>query len=248
MVGQTTAGNNGERMILEPAVSITDYAIAVESGILATLTWRKPRHACRVWFEVFFASVGLAAALGGTVHGFVADQRTVANAVMWRATLIAIGVVALAAAMAGAGSGWGRIVRRSVAGIGVTGFAIYCVAVVFFTQEYLVAIVVYLPATMFLLISFVAACVRARTAWQQRIRLLSGAAGMLLTFIAAGVQQSDLEIRALYLDHNAIYHVIQAGALLLIYAGTAGVVRQSGPARDFGRENDNPIGGNRRLS
>jgi hypothetical protein len=209
-------------MILQPAVSLTDYALALEGGVLAALLWRKPESALRQWFVLFFASIAIAAALGGTVHGFIPDEATFAYAALWRATLITIGVVALAAAMAGANSGWSRMLRKIVAVVVAMGFAIYCVAVLFFTQEYLVAIIVYLPATLFLLISFLAAYLRA--AGQERGRILLGAVGMLLTFAAAGVQQSTASVA--HLDHNAIYHLIQAGALLLIYIGATGVVRQ----------------------
>lgn len=217
--------------MLDPVVSLTDYAIAVESGILAALVWRKSWGASRLWFALFFAFVGVAAALGGTVHGFVADESTTTYAVMWRATLISIGGASLAAAMGAAKSGWGRAVQRAVALITVGGLVIYCVAVAFFTRQYLAAIIVYLPATLFLLVSFVAAYFRVRTAERERKRTLAGAVGMLLTFVAAGVQQSRIEVAGL--DHNALYHVIQAVALWLIYVGAVGVARlnRSLPAR-----------------
>jgi Family of unknown function (DUF6962) len=213
-------------MILEPAVSLTDYALALESAVLAALLWRKPPSAARNWFVAFFALIGIAAALGGTVHGFVANESTRTYAVLWRATLISIGGVALTAAMAAASSDWSRPVQRIVQSIAAAGFVVYSVAVLLFTQRYLAAIVVYLPATLFLLASFVAAYFRA--AGHDRLRALSGASGMLLTLVAAGVQQSRIEIARL--DHNALYHIIQAVALLLIYAGALGVVRSSGPA------------------
>lgn len=214
-------------MILEPAVALTDYTIAIESGLLAALLWRKQISVSHRWFVSFFAFIGLAAALGGTVHGFVPDETTVTHEVLWRATLITIGVVAFAAAMAAANSGWGRAVQRIVEMIAAIGFAIYCVAVLFFTQQYLAAIIVYLPATVFLLVSFIAAYFRARATGRERTRMLIGAAGMLLTFVAAGAQQSRIEIARL--DHNALYHVIQAVALALIYIGAIGVARRSDP-------------------
>ena len=207
--------------MLEPAVALTDYAITIESLFLAALLRRQDASAARRWFTVFFVFIGIAAALGGTVHGFVSDASTEAYAILWRATLISIGVVAVAAAMAAANSGWNRTVRDTVSGIVILGFVGYCTEVVLVSQEYRLAIIAYLPATVFLLISFLAAYFRASQ--HRPARMLLGAAGMVLTFVAAGVQQSRL--RLAFLDHNALYHVVQAIALLSIYGGAVEIMR-----------------------
>ncbi|MGH9399050.1 MAG: DUF6962 family protein [Thermoanaerobaculia bacterium] len=38
-------------------------------------------------------------------------------------------------------------------------------------------------------------------------------------FIAAGIEQAGVGLHPVYLDHNALYHVIQAGALLMLFLG-----------------------------
>ena len=209
-----------EAMILEPAVTLTDYALAIENAILGWLLCRSARqNEAKRWLAVLFVFIGLAALLGGTVHGFLPDSHGLAHEVLWRATIVTIGLVALAAAMAAAAICCGQVVKRLVARIAIMGIAAYCIAVLFFTQEYRAAIIVYLPATVFLLASFVAAYMRRPSK-----EMLSGAAGMALTLVAAVVQQSRVTVPVLQLDHNALYHIIQAIALLLVYVGAREVV------------------------
>src|SRR2546429_5965796 len=79
----------------EPDVALTDYALALECTVFAYLLQRK-EHA------LFFGSAAVASLAGGTVHGFFLDDRMLGNAVLWRITLIAIGVTAASAWAIGA--------------------------------------------------------------------------------------------------------------------------------------------------
>jgi hypothetical protein len=38
-----------------------------------------------------------------------------------------------------------------------------------------------------------------------------------LTFVAAGVQQAGVALGSIHFNHNALYHVIQAVALFMIF-------------------------------
>ncbi len=207
-------------MILEPAITLTDYALVIENAIFAWLLCRRAQNQTARWFSLFFAFIGLAALLGGTVHGFLPDPHALAYRVLWRTTLVTIGLVALTAAMAGARVVGGNLLKRAVAVIAVAGFAVYCIAVLFFTQTFIAAIIVYLPATVFLLASFIIEYAR-RHSW----KMLSGAVGMALTLVAAIVQQSSLTLPGLRLDHNALYHIIQAIALALVYVAAKEAVQ-----------------------
>jgi hypothetical protein len=48
--------------------------------------------------------------------------------------------------------------------------------------------------------------------------------GLLLTFVAAGVQQAGIAVHPVYFNHNALYHVIQGVALFLIFVGARWIV------------------------
>lgn len=203
----------------DAAVALTDYALAVENAVLALLLWRARRKgalsqsASVSWLVLFFAAIALSSALGATFHGFIADEKTFLGRVMWRAVMITIGVVALTGANA-AGAMWSEKMKRLVWIIAALAFVAYCLIVIFVSQDFRNAILIYLPAAVFLLVSFISKYVRSGNG-----RALVGAVGLVLTFVAAAVQQSGLSIAALHLDHNALYHIVQAVALVLVYIG-----------------------------
>ena len=91
-------------------------------------------------------------------------------------------------------------------------FAIYIAAVLRVSQSFAVAILHYLPAALFLLIAFIVAF-----SISHELPLFLGITGVVLTFVAALVQQIKLRLHAKYFDHNAFYHLIQAVALLLLF-------------------------------
>jgi hypothetical protein len=45
------------------------------------------------------------------------------------------------------------------------------------------------------------------------------ASGLLLSAIAALLQQAHVALHPVYFDHNAVYHVVQAAALVILYFG-----------------------------
>ena len=47
----------------------------------------------------------------------------------------------------------------------------------------------------------------------------------MLSFVAAAIQQA--EIRAPGLTHNALYHLVQAVAMLMIFAGAQGITQEA---------------------
>jgi hypothetical protein len=62
--------------------------------------------------------------------------------------------------------------------------------------------------------------------------VLWGIAGLALSYGAAAVQQSETAMPALKLSHNALYHLIQAVALLLIFLAARTLAREAACARD----------------
>lgn len=189
----------------EPDVTLTDYALALECAVFCVLLLRGGpwTQSLRRWWTFFFASIGTAALIGGTVHGFLPG-----NAVLWTATLLTLGATSLAAWMIGAHLLDLPGVRRAA----VVLLVIYVGVVLFVRQEFLVAIAMYLPATLFLLVAMV---------WTYRARreraIGIGIGGLVLTFVAAAVQQLKVGVHPVYFNHNALYHVIQFAALWMIF-------------------------------
>ncbi|MDP3775498.1 MAG: hypothetical protein Q8Q85_14660 [Gemmatimonadales bacterium] len=208
--------------ITELDVTLTDYAVAVECAVFTFLLRdRDPRdhRPLRAWCALFFASVGAAALIGGTVHGFFVDPRTRGYAILWPAALVSIGVTAWATWMIGAGIRFSAGVARRIGAAAAAQFAGYCVVVLFVTQAFGAAIANYLPAAVFLLVVLALHYRRARER-----PVLMALAGLGLTFIAAGVQQGGIALHPVYFNHNALYHLIQAAALLMLFLGLRWIV------------------------
>lgn len=196
----------------EPDVALSDYGLALECLIFAGLIVQRPGGPPKKWFLSFFVSVGLASLFGGTVHGFFADEGTRGYRILWPATLVAIGWTALSGWGVGAAVLFREKVRRRVVRAATLVFVVYCGIVLFVSQEFLTAVVHYLPASVVLLVAF------SRVYWLKRSgAALAGAVGMALTFVAAWVQQAGISVHPVYFTHNTFYHALQAVALFLIY-------------------------------
>jgi hypothetical protein len=202
----------------EPDVTLTDYGLALEAFLLAALVWKgNAAGELRTPFALFFAATAVAALTGGTVHGFFASGTTTPGVFLWRLTLVAIGVTALAAWTIGARMlftpGEASVIEITAASI----LAVYIIIVVAVSDRFWIAIVHYLPPTLLMLAAFGVAAFRDQTT-----PALAGLAGMVLTLVAAGIQQAQIALHPVYFNHNALYHAIQAVALWLIYVGARG--------------------------
>lgn len=199
----------------DPDVTLTDYGLAILCAAFVWRLWRDHRLGLPGrWLRLFFAGVCLGALAGGTVHGFFALEGTPAHDVLWPATLLAIGLAAFAAWGLGARIVLGDGLARGLIGLAGLAFVIYAAIVLSGYQEFQVAILDYLPATIFLLLAVLIADRRhPRTGF----RLAAG--GLALSFVAAALQQLRIGLHPVWFDHNALYHVIDAVALTLFFLG-----------------------------
>lgn len=214
----------------EPDVVITDLVLAVLCGLLAALLFRSPPGLLRNRFIMFFIALGVAAFLGAISHGFFPhqfapwyDAETLVEELIWRGTMVAIGVAALAAWSAAARVlGVERGTQTVLVTVGVSLFVTYILWIIFVSDDFRYAILYYTPAAVFLLIAFAAEWRRDRSR-----ELALGIAGMALTFLAAGIQQMEIGLHPRYFNYNALYHVVQGLGLFFIYRAAA---RLTGPA------------------
>lgn len=200
--------------LTRPDVSLTDYALAIECAAFTLLLIRRPATdpVVRNWFVAFFASVSAASLLGGTVHGFFEYSTSPVRGILWNATLLSILVTSFATWSVAAILQLDPRAARWVGRFALAQMLVLALVVLFVTQEFVIAIVAYLPATLFLFISLSLAYRRRRDS-----ALGWGVAGLVLTFVGAAVQQLKLAAHPVYFDHNALYHVIQFAALWMIY-------------------------------
>jgi hypothetical protein len=207
--------------IKDPDVALTDYGITVLSLWILWRIWSGPGFGrTRQWLLVFYGGIALAAAFGGTVHGFFDLEGTAGYEILWPATLISMGVAAL--------GGWGlgaRLILKDGIGSALIGlatleFLAYSAAVIGGAHWFGVAVLQYLPAAVFLTISVIVANRRTPHAGFRQAFL-----GMVLTFGAAAVLRLELHVHPVVFDHNAVYHVVQAVALVLFYRGMTRALR-----------------------
>jgi len=210
----------------EPAVTLTDYALALECAVFFVVAVRWHGHGdLRRWWAAFFATIGLAALIGGTAHGYFPDETIGVGRLLWLGTLLTLGLTSVAAWSIGSHLALGRDAGAFLRGTAVAVLAVYAIVVTFVTRAFLAAIVMYLPATLFLLGALVSRYRRA-----PGTRLALGIAGLALTFAAAVIQQLRIGVHPVWFDHNALYHAVQAVALLLLFIAARATVMESQPA------------------
>jgi hypothetical protein len=212
----------------EHAVTLTDYALAIECAVFVIALSRldaRDKELC-FWFVVFFVSIGAASVLGGTVHGFFLAASSPGRRILWPATILAILVTSLAAWNIGAvlqlDDRKAALVRR----LAIAQLVLFSLVVLFVTSRFYVGIIAYLPSTLFLLFALV-------TAYRRRPdhAIRWGVTGLMLTLVAASVQQLRVAIHPIYFNHNALYHVIQGAALGMIFVAARSISRAWPPIR-----------------
>jgi len=198
----------------EVTTVVTDYLL---SGLAFVLGSRLARantgndSATRLWVGALRAA-GLASLAGGTWHGLEASLGPVAGAVLWRLTMVAVGasgLFLLGATIAGAGPpGAVRSWRLALVGVWVA----YAGWVCLIDSGFVWAIMVYGAAMAVALVLQVGRAMRGAQGSRTII------AGLLLSFLGAGIQQSGLSLSASF-NHNDLYHVVKMVAIYLFYKG-----------------------------
>lgn len=195
-------------MIHEPDVAFTDLGLAI---LAAFLGWRLRAGAG----AVVMAGLASAALWGGIFHGFFpARTATRSGFVVWilvalsivvvAATLLDLALRVLAPRLPPAARRW--IV--AVYGAGSAGL------VLFVDESFATVVRFYGPALALALVAAVQQAVRTRSAgWAFLVLGFTVSAG------AALLQQAGVGIHPRYFNHNAVYHVLQGIALVLLYGG-----------------------------
>lgn len=198
--------------MLEPAVTLTDYVLAAECAAVCALLLREKQNSFRFSFLLMFTGIGTAALAGGTTHGFFPDAESIPYQILWTLTLWGIGVMALAGWLLGARLLFKKELAQKISRIALAEFTCYLLFVLFVSQAFLVAIVNYLPAAVFLLAALV---LHYRKHPSRPVML--GIVALVMTFISSGVQMAKISLHPVYLDHNVLYHLIQFAAIILLY-------------------------------
>lgn len=209
------------RMIAEPDVALTDYALVVETLLLGFWTCRSyTSNSLKPWFVLLFWSISVAAFVGGTVHGFLTDPQSFGARASWLITMIFLGLTALSEYGIAAHLLFSSRSANILIFSAVLIFALYVVVVAFWNATFRIAVIDYVGGLIFLSI----ALLRLYSRHRNRAALI-GIAGLLLTLAASAVQQAHISIDPHYFNHNALYHLLEAIALFLIYRAGRSLLR-----------------------
>jgi hypothetical protein len=207
--------------VTEADVVITDYLLAAESVLFAWFLSRRPaiESGMRLPFVVFFLATGVGSMVGGTVHGFFLSDSSLLGVVLWRSALLSIGVAAVCGWTIGARLLFGARLARAIRVGALVESVAYAVVIIGEDDSFRVAVTNYLPSTVFLMVAFAGAYRNTREP-----EMVIGVAGLALTVVAAAIQQFRVALHPLYFNHNALYHAIQAAALVMIFRSARSLV------------------------
>lgn len=200
----------------EPAVVYTDLGLAALGGVFSWRLATRAGHApvARAG-AVVMGGLASAALWGAIFHAFFpAKTATRAGFMAWMPVAISIGVVASALLYLGIlllVPSLSVRMRRALVGVYAAGFAL---TVAFVDESFTMIVRLYGPMLVLMLVASAHQAIARRGAWAWLV-----AAGVATSMVAAALQQARVAVHPVYFDHNAVYHVVQGVALVLLYRG-----------------------------
>ena len=194
---------------------ITDYLLGVWTLYLAVKLTREGirlgQRSILIW-GASFAATGLAALIGGTSHGFALYFGEVTKTVIWASTLYITGFISLFFLSAVIIATIKNPLQKWLIVGTVLKFVLFAVWI-YSHREFKYVILDYVPAMVGVLILQVYG--KYSRGDRSAPWIISG---ILISLGAAGIQQSGLTLHE-HFNHNDLYHVIQMGAVYLLYKG-----------------------------
>lgn len=201
--------------ITEPTTMLTDYllaALGVGFGWRLVSAGRAGRETARVLWGVSFLFMALAAAAGGTAHGFATALGGVEGNWVWKLTTFSIGLASAALLSAAVVARLAGAARVALVGLVIAKLAAY-LAWMSVHDDFRFVVYDYAPS-MLAVVALVA--LPGRRAPRPGAGWI--AAGVAVSFAGAAVQRSGFALHA-HFNHNDLYHVIQMAGLYLLFRG-----------------------------
>ena len=200
--------------MLEPDVTITDFALAIECAVFALLVARRGArgHTTNRQFALTFAALGASCLFGGIWHGFFSGAETQAGRWVWFATLAALACAAfmlwqVAAAWIATLTWAGRI--RAAA---LVQFVVQLATSAFITDAFAVGAAGMMPP-----IALVMLLHAGRYRDNRSPRALSGVVGFALSVLSGIVIVLDVSLHSVWATTFAVYHALQFVAFWLVF-------------------------------
>ncbi|MEE2822540.1 MAG: hypothetical protein VYA53_06105 [Acidobacteriota bacterium] len=200
--------------ITEPTTMATDYMLGILCLMWGWKTRRLTSQRCAaqsLWTRAFFAT-GVAALLGGTVHGFTLILQEPWITGLWNGALYLTGFASFFMLASVVLLYLPRTIGRLSLVLCVLKLGTYLVWV-FNDQDFRFVVYDY-GSSLLIILGF------QLFSLYKRQSILAGwiASGVLLSFIGAAIQQSGFSLHT-HFNHNDFFHVIQACAFYFFYRG-----------------------------
>jgi hypothetical protein len=206
----------GAPTIHDPDVVFTDLGLAILAAWLGWRLWARARPGTLPRAGVVLLG-GLASAAfwGAVFHAFFpADTATLPGFIAWipvALSILVVGATLLEVSLRLLAPRLAPPIRRALVSVYAAGFA----TVVLLVDESFSTIVgFYVPPLILFLVAAARQAIRSGSAAWTLI-----AVAFTISAGAALVQQAEVSIHPVYFDHNAVYHVVQAVAVVLLYLG-----------------------------
>ena len=202
--------------IHDPDVALTDLALALLGVYLG---WRlftaSGRGAMARSGVIVMGALASAAFWGATFHAFFpAGTATPAGFMAWVPVVLSILVVAAALLDLGLRVSAPRLPAPARQAIVATYAVAFAGVALLIDASFSTIVRFYAPVLFLFLIVAGRQAVRSRSAGWTLI-----AVSFAVSLVAAALQQARVSIHPEYFDHNAVYHVLQGTALVLLYRG-----------------------------
>jgi hypothetical protein len=201
--------------ITEPMTLLTDYALSAVAGVLSVSLFRGSyagrQITTKLWAGAFMA-VAFVAIVGGTCHGagYILGKNSLM--ILWKTTIFLSGFISFFILMAGVVACLPKTWHLLAFGIAIVKLVLYLVWMSTH-NEFRYVIYDYGSAMFLALCLYAVVFIRSN---QKGPRWVVG--GLLLSAVAAIFQRSGLDLSTNF-NHNDLYHVVQIGAIYLLYRG-----------------------------
>lgn len=202
--------------IHDPDVVVTDLVLAMLGAYLGWRLWTIPgRGKVQRDGAIIMGALASAALWGAIFHAvFPAGTATFPGRLVWAPVGLSIVVAGAAMLELGIRVLPVEVSPRSRRWLLMTYAAVFAVVVVLLDHSFTSIVYFYVPALFLLLVAAARQAVRSRAvAWRLMVT------GLILSAVAALLQQARVAIHPIYFDHNAVYHVVQSIALVFLFFG-----------------------------
>lgn len=192
-------------------VGLTDLVLSLEALVLCFL-YRTAVSKMRNLVMILFFLLGIASFAGGLFHIlFPLKVETASGSMMWLCVTATMGLTALSLWSLTLYSVFKKRYEYLFFTLGLIAFAGYMYVIAAINYHYIIVIAFYTPALLAFSLLAISNFLKKKNGWGM-VTL-----GVALTIVAALVQVSSIAVSVL--DHNALYHILQAVALIVLYAG-----------------------------